>query len=70
MTVAPCETFGRWHRWRTIEVVGDRRDVRGGHSLRVMRCARCGTRSWRWAPPTDHPGPVAGELAPAEPPHA
>jgi hypothetical protein len=50
VTVAPSETFGRWHRWQTIEVVTDRRDTRAGHALRVMPCDRCGTLSWRWDP--------------------
>ncbi|HEU4355816.1 MAG TPA: hypothetical protein VFT27_09535 [Actinomycetota bacterium] len=58
MTVAPCESFGRWHRWRTLEVVADRREARTGHAIRMMRCERCGTLSWRWAPVPDGAGVV------------
>ena len=66
MTPAPCETFGRWHRWHTVEVVSDRRDTRAGHSLRVMRCERCGTLSWRWGPVLD--GSTSNPSRPAEAP--
>jgi hypothetical protein len=55
--VAPCETFGRWHRWHVVEVVTDGRDTRAGHALRVMECERCGTRSWRWGPVPAGSGP-------------
>lgn len=50
MTVAPCETFGRWHRWHTVEVVDDEHTRAAGHSLNVLRCERCGVVSWRWGP--------------------
>ncbi|HEX5949685.1 MAG TPA: hypothetical protein VFZ96_01690 [Actinomycetota bacterium] len=64
MTVAPCESFGRWHRWRTLEVVADRRDARTGHAIRMMRCERCGTLSWRWAPVPDRSSAVHEQEAP------
>lgn len=67
MTVAPCETFGRWHRWHTIEVVADRRDARTGHGIRTMRCERCGTLSWRWTPVPDRSGAVPEDAAPVAP---
>ncbi|HET9723572.1 MAG TPA: hypothetical protein VFR44_06990 [Actinomycetota bacterium] len=64
MTVAPCESFGRWHRWQTLEVVADRRDARTGHSIRMTRCERCGTLSWRWAPVPDRAGAVPEDDVP------
>lgn len=62
---APCETFGRWHRWHVVEVVTDGRDARAGHALRVMECEHCGTRSWRWGPVPLGSGPIR---TPAETP--
>jgi len=53
VSVAPCETFGRWHHWRTLEVVADDHARKAGHALRVMKCQRCGELSWRWAPLPD-----------------
>jgi hypothetical protein len=61
--VAPCESFGRWHRWETLDVVADRRDARTGHAVRMMRCERCGILSWRWAPLPDGSSAVLGDLA-------
>lgn len=53
MSVASCETFGRWHHWRTLEVVVDEHAREAGHAVRVMKCERCGELSWRWAPLPD-----------------
>ncbi len=68
MTVASCETFGLWHRWRTVEVVADRRRARDHHAVRVTRCERCGTLAYRWAPLPDASDPSRRALDPAAEP--
>lgn len=64
-----CELLGRWHRWRTVEVVMDRSSdprapQRLNHAVKVMRCDRCGHTSWRWtvASPTGDAGADGGDV--------